>query len=40
MVAPERLGHPRIAVSSDFCSGVVDALQREIADAVGQVLGG
>ncbi len=39
-VTPERLGHPCIAVSSDFCSGDADALQGEIADPVGQVWGG
>ncbi|MHB8324307.1 MAG: tyrosine-type recombinase/integrase [Candidatus Dormibacteria bacterium] len=39
-VACDRLGHSSIAVTSDFCSGVVDALQRAAADKVGQLLGG
>ena len=39
-VARDRLGHSSIAVTSDFYSGVVDALQREAADQVGQLLGG
>jgi len=39
-VARDRLGHSSIAVTSDFYSGVVDALQREAADKVGQLLGG
>ncbi|EQD46262.1 phage integrase, partial [mine drainage metagenome] len=38
-VARDRLGHSSTAVTSDVYSGVVDALQREAADKVGQLLG-
>jgi integrase len=39
-VARDRLGHSSIAVTSDFYTGVVDALQREAADKVGRLLEG
>lgn len=36
--ARDRLGHSTIAVTSEFYSGAVDALQREAADKVGRLL--